>query len=1841
MSTPSLSRKKHVRAGHRASATKAIKRSEDVLADGKPDIDKLEQLKLTLKEKLEVLKVLDGEVLDMVEEDHMVAEIEQADGFKDGMYASLVRIERALTLATTAVPSPTPVMLGSSVPGATSTSSVRGGSHVKLPKLAIKPFGGELTAWTPFWESYCPSIHDNPNLTDAEKFNYLRSLLECTALDSISGLSLTAPNYKEAVAVLERRFGNKQQIIAKHMDALMNLEAVTSQHKLKGLRRLYDGVELHTRSLKSLGVESGSYGGLLASVLLNKLPQEFQLLVSRKIGEGEWKLDEMMKVMEEEIRARERTGATASPTMKKPTKEPPTAAALLTGGGSGPSCSYCQQAHSSNSCQVVTQPQARKQVLLRAGRCFVCLRRGHISRECQSRSKCYKCGGRHHVSVCLKGSDPQPTSPVKTVTTTPSSATQNSTPSSSALNAKASTFQSQNPHPTTSLWVNSDRPVLLQTAQAIAFNPDAPQKSRLVRIVLDCGSQRSFITEQVTRELSLTSGGGQPLRIMTFGSSDEKSRICGLTRLSLVLKSGESRQLVLYSVPLISEPLTCHPVSCCPENFDHLAGLDLADPSDGSTCLDVDLLIGSDQYWDLVTGETRRGKSGPVALNTELGWILSGPVASPAQDNHSTCLIAHTLHVEGLPQDSQALDDRLKSFWELEAFGILGPERSIHDEFESSIRFVDGRYEVELPWKEAHPPLPDNYQLCVRRLYGLLKRLKHDPDILREYNATIQDQLRQGIVEVVEPSEEEIQKIHYLPHHAVVRRSKETTKVRVVYDASARSDGPSLNECLHTGPKFEQKILDILLRFRVCRVAVTADVEKAFLMVSVVEKDRDVLRFLWVDDVLADQPNITELRFTRVVFGVSPSPFLLNATIWHHLEQYEQTQPDLVKRLKQSLYVDDLVTGADDEERVYQMYMDSKGMLRDGGFNLRKFRSNSATLQARVEADTAGLQPHGFGTTVASEETYASSTLGPGQKIHPGEQKVLGVRWDVSSDQIVVDLDEIAAGARSLEPTKRNVVSVVGKFYDPLGILAPVVVQFKMFFQELCEAKLEWDQPLPKDLLRRWQSLKTSLEEGQPIAIPRCYLDGVSEELITGTLCGFCDASLKAYAGVVYLLLETRSGFSVKFVAAKTRVSPLNKQTIPRLELLSAVLLSRLLTSVTESLRDELPLSLPRCYTDSTVALCWIKGSDKTWKPFVQNRVDEIRKLVPTDSWKHCSGRDNPADIPSRGLAPLELSVSVLWRNGPVWLKEGEPGGDAELQLPMECLAEMRVKDRQAVHGLLTTDGKPGVSQIIECKKFSSLDQLLATTNLVLKFCGILLDKVRPDRATGSGTINATAEELWILECQQLVAADKNFKQLREQLGLFQDENGLWRCGGRIQNAAVPYTTKHPALLHKSHYLTGLIVKKAHSRVLHGGVKATLVELRSKFWIIKGRTFVKGIIHKCRVCRRHEGRPYSAPPPPPLPTFRVEEAPPFSFTGVDFAGPLYIKCDGTSRKVWICLYTCCVVRAVHLDLVPDLSTPTFLRSFKRFVARRGFPSKILSDNGKTFLAAAKSIREVKWMFNVPKAPWWGGVFERMVKSTKRCLRKILGQAKFSYDELLTAITEVEMVVNSRPLSYVSAGDLEEPLTPSHLMVGRRLMNAPDNLGDDTDQFDVNPDDLTRRARYLNFTIAKFWERWRKEYLVELREAHRQRGRNSHAPRVSVGDVVIIHSDDQPRGMWNLGKVEELLIGSDGEARGAVLRVAGPGRRAQLLRRPVQRLYPLEMPSQLEDAPGNSNEAANNLDELDETTEQDQPAEINSLTSLSGETSASDPTPPERPRRAAASEARDRLLAQALHDEENC
>ena len=437
------------------------------------------------------------------------------------------------------------------------------------------------------------------------------------------------------------------------------------------------------------------------------------------------------------------------------------------------------------------------------------------------------------------------------------------------------------------------------------------------------------------------------------------------------------------------------------------------------------------------------------------------------------------------------------------------------------------------------------------------------------------------------------------------------------------------------------------------------------------------------------------------------------------------------------------------------------------------------------------------------------------------------------------------------------------------------------------------------------------------------------------------------------------------------------------------------------------------CYTDSLVALYRIQGVDKEWKPFVQNHVTEIRWTISPSCWSHCPGNSNLADLPSRGLSLQELSKSILWHRGPDWLPtavSSQVGGTQSTEklsysIPEECPLELK-NNGQTTHSLIVTEMQQSLDNVLCIKEYSNLCRLIKVLAYVLRaiklFKGVSL-QLHNKSLTLIPAELASAEKLLITHAQSPLVIDRNFPSLKKQLDLFVDGQGLRRCGGWLTNADIPYSTKHPVLLPRDHHFTVLIVTDAHERVAHDRVRETLTEIRQKFWIVKGQSLVKSIIHRCVLCRRFEGAPFCGPPPPPLPDIRVKKKPPISYTGVDFADPFHVRSFGLIRsdKVWTCLFTCLVVQAVHLETVTDLSTETFIRCLKRFAARRGIPLMFLSDNGKTFKAASRFIKAVfkedivqnqlsgwgvEWTFNVEKAPWWGGAFERLVRSTKKCLK---------------------------------------------------------------------------------------------------------------------------------------------------------------------------------------------------------------------------------------------------------------
>ena len=428
----------------------------------------------------------------------------------------------------------------------------------------------------------------------------------------------------------------------------------------------------------------------------------------------------------------------------------------------------------------------------------------------------------------------------------------------------------------TSLYLDAKSEILLQTACAEVSGPHTDGTPVTTRIILDLGSQKSYITNKLRDKLNLQKIGSENLLVKTFGSASEQFKVCGVVQVCVKGLDDLSMYITCYTVPTICAPLLHQPVEFAAQNYAHLHGLPLADNSVSSgNVSDIDILIGADSYWQIVTGRVIRGEVGPVATENKLGYILSGPV--PRQLSHKSTVVnitaIHILKAQAVSIGvEEGLEHQLARFWELESLGIAPQEKTVYDRFEDTIQFMGGRYEVKMPWKEQHPLLPDNYGLARNRFNQLLLKLSKDRQLLLEYDELIKNQLKSGVVELVQTdSFPETGRVHYtcIPHHPVIRRDKDTTKVRIVYDASARQGGPSLNDCLHAGPSLLPKIVDILIRFRFHKVALVSDVEKAFHQVLIAPNDRDVLRFLWIDNPVLPQPRVTVYRFARAVFGVT------------------------------------------------------------------------------------------------------------------------------------------------------------------------------------------------------------------------------------------------------------------------------------------------------------------------------------------------------------------------------------------------------------------------------------------------------------------------------------------------------------------------------------------------------------------------------------------------------------------------------------------------------------------------------------------------------------------------------------------------------------------------------------------------------------------------------------------------------------------------------------------------------------------------------------------------------------------------------------------------------------
>ena len=1766
------------RSTYRRSATKLVTRVEDALKKGvgRADEGKLKHYEDELKEKLCELKETDKLILDELigkdNEEAIDKEMDDIGEYKEKISTTIYAIENALgelAIGPTSGQGQNSEANDSIV--SISSSQAERRVNVRLPKLELKRFSGKIHEFQEFWDSFQSAIHDNENLSKVDKFKYLRSFLEEPAKSVIAGMSITDADYETAIKLLKKRFGKTEVIQRAHINQLINLTPVYNEKNISRLRTLHDQIEAHFRGLEAQGVEMSTYSSIVVPVLMEKIPEvvRFNMIRATEKNQLKWALDDLLSALEKELEVRESHvpllkyaghGSAVTEKSARPKTgyfQGETATSLFVGKDRQRKCVFCTEDHPPEACENVKDTDQRKCILRKFAKCFACLNSGHRAFECKNRVSCRNCKGKHHVAVCHNNR------PKSTASVAPK-VYPHSPDAPAPLNANATSWVGK---------TGSGEDVALQTALA---KVKGVKKECTMRILFDTGSHKSFIAAEAVDKIGLPVVRRERLGIQAFGSKEAEVRVREIVDVCLAPLDGRERVVVsCYVVDEVSCIPNVHP-EVVRNLYPHLKGIWFSDVCRSEDTLAVDILIGSDAIWEFQEGTSIRGGPGePVAVKTKLGWVLSGPLKIAGKKfKPVSSAVVNFLPSVNQGVDKRSIEGNVNRLWDLETLGIRQDDE-VHETIKDDILFTGNRYSVGLPWKIGHNKLPSNYENCVARLQGQIRKFKKDPLIFNECNKIITEQLENGVIEqVVELDEAE--KVHYLPSQTVVRAEAETTKVRLVFDASCkdRRAGTSLNDCLHAGPSLTPFLFDILLRFREYRVALVGDIEKAFLNIEINPVDRDCLRFLWVSDINAKEQEILVYRYRTVVFGVRSSPFLLNAVLQHHIKTYQEDQ-DFVSKLLQSFYVDDLVSGCESIDKALELYQKAKERMLAGGFKLRKWKTNDVELLQEINKNESVEKEENSGQLDVS---YAKETLGSAKDLG-GKTKVLGLVWDSGKDEIEFDFGKMAIESGEKQPTKRNILSTLASLFDPLGLISPIGVSGKVLFQELCKDKLGWDDPISEERSIKWKAWQRELGVVKSIVLPRCVYDGSEGEVLSWQLHGFGDASKQAYCAIVYLVCETTRGIHVSPLSSKTRVAPLKGLSIPRLELLSARILAVLMNTVYNALKTQIKIDCIRYWLDSMTALYWIFNNGE-WKQWVQYRVSEILKLTNKENWGHVEGTNNPADIGSRGVSASHLRDSQLWWNGPSWLKKGRSEWPRSLAINE---SEEVIKERKKVNVLaVVVKEAKDIGQVIDVNRYSTFEKLLRVTAIVLRFIRNLKNR-KEGKELERGNLSVTeirhAEKHWVQQAQLTLKNDVSFKKIACQLNIIEID-GVYVCKGRLENVDMPIASKYPIYLPKDNRITELIIIDCHRRSCHCGVKATLAELRSRFWVPKGRQQVKKVLRKCVVCKKLEGRPFNEPQTAPLPEYRVNKAPPFSKIGVDFAGPLYVKQEkGKMVKCYICLFSCCVTRALHLELVKDLSAPTFLNCLRRFCARRGTPDLINSDNAKTFKSTAKLLKSlardpevvtylqssrIEWKFNLEVSPWQGGHFERLIGCVKRCLRKVIGNARLSYDELSTVLTEIECILNSRPLTYSYSEFGEEVLTPSHLIFGRRLTSLSTGFSncvrcDDNDsQFN-----LSKRFLYLSRTLSHFWNRWRREYLPDLREAHRMNAKSS--AEAKTGDVVLIQDDNVKRGMWKMGIVEEVIKGKDGYIRGAKVRKIGKGK-PEILNRPLQKLFPLEIVS---------------------------------------------------------------------------
>lgn len=1677
------------------------------------------------------------------------------------------------------------------------------------------------------WKAAYLTLIGSQNISCAEKIYYLKKYLSKTVASTVQGF-LTLANedaYESAWERLDKRYGNSFVIANAFRDQLEKWPEVHTRDG-EGLRKLSDFLRQCQAAMRAdrsnLMVldderEQGKILKKLPDWIITRWSRAASTYRQQFLTHPPFHIFANFMEQEADLACDPITSIQAiknRPVNRESNKERVFKARNFASEGKETErqprerkCLFCEDgSHYLPECKKFGQKaiEERKEYVKSKRLCWACLRRGHRSKECRIRLKCRTCEKMH--PTILHDEKREQAAPKLEK---PDLNDKRDCASSRATSHKSFSSNGLKSSMIVPVWVAHE---------------DNPGSEILTYAMLDTQSDTTFILDKIWDQLGCD-GVKTNLKLSTMTAQEQLIETVKVN--GLVVRGMSCSEKIKLPPCFTREMMPAErshiPTPDMAKRWPHLE--QLADKISMLQDCDVGILIGYNCSRALAPQEVIYGacSEDPYGQRTELGWTIVGTVGQvsrkddPIGVSHRIMTYGDAQYVESdgtISEDNETVKSRELSimnttkeilttletdFKDTSSCETLSVEdKKFLDILGSGVKQqINQHYEMPLPFKDGKPTLPDNREMAKRRLSSLKAKFQRDQDYKKKYITFMENIIKKGDAEtvprapIVSSESGSPSQCWYLPHFGVFH-PKKPDKIRVVFDCRAEFKGHSLNRHLLQGPDLNNSLLGILCRFRNEKIAFTCDVEQMFHQFNVEEGYRDYLRFFWWPNGNTDlEPK--EYRMTVHLFGAKSSPSCCNFGLNQLASDYEaEVGAAAAEFVRNDFYVDDGLKSVSTESEAIGLINTTQDLFSKGGLRLHKFASNSEEVLLSIpEADRA----------IKNDELHRVPDINCSSQ--PLIERALGMYWSISSD---VFQYKIVLFDRPL--TRRGILSTIGTIYDPLGLIAPIILVGRQILQQLCMLNVDWDGPLPKNVLEKWELWKNDLLSLERVKIPRCFKPADFGKVESMSLHHFSDASTSGYGQCTYVRMVNNKGqVHCSLVMGKARVAPIRPITIPRLELTAAVLSVKISESVRKELR--LQVDFEKYWTDSQVVLGYIQNNARRFHVFVANRIQQIRDLSEPDQWGHVKGQDNPADEASRGLTVEKFVTCSKWLSGPsfLWktdLPDPEKGGH-EIHLSAE---DPEVKSVSA----FATRLKPMSLESSRFNRFSEWESARNAVALCLKFTTLLKAKTsQVDPQPGAKTLKledlkqaektiiksiqyeAFATEIEILRklnvnknnVQSNAKATQRKSEIKGTSALYRldpflDDEGLLRVGGRLRRANLSWNLVHPLILPRTSHITTLILRYYHKIVQHGGRGQTVNAVRQNgFWIIGIRKAVVSLIGKCVKCKRLRGD-FQQQKMADLPVDRIQPAPGFTFVGTDVFGPFYItQGRRTQLKKYGVIFTCLSMRAIHIETLNDMTSDSFINALRRFISIRGPMQLLRCDRGTNFVGASNELEKawtemdiekvrrfllkqdcnLEFEFSVPYASHHNGAWERQIRSVRATLSGMLLNSGSQLDDesLRTLMYEVMAIVNGRPLTTDSLEDPESllPLTPNQLLTMKSQVVIPP-----PGEFPQEDLLLHKRWRRVQYLANVFWNRWRKEYLNNLQTRPKW---NKVERNMKVGDIVIMKEDDLPRNQWRLARVHEVYVDEDQRVR--KVRLAMGNRSLDKIGKRTQEISYLERP----------------------------------------------------------------------------